>query len=56
MTKIIANLRTALSNRRAYTCAIAEIQQLDARELADMNIDRDTLMAGVHRQVYGAAR
>lgn len=56
MTKLITTLRTALANRRAYSRAILEIENLDARELSDMNVDRETLIAGAYRQVYGAIR
>lgn len=56
MTKLINTLRAALSNRRAYKRAIREIEQLDSRELNDMNVDRETLIAGVYRQVYGVDR
>lgn len=56
MTKLIATLRTALANRRAYHRALDEIAKLDARELADMNVDRDTLATSAYRMVYGAAR
>lgn len=56
MTKFIANLRTTLAKRRAYNRAVLEIEQLDARELADMHVDRQTLVASAYREVYGAAR
>ena len=56
MTKMIATLRHALANRRAYNRALVEISLIAERELADMNIDRDSLIANAHRQVYGAAR
>lgn len=56
MPKIIATLRTALANRRAYHRALDEIAKIDARELRDMNVDRDTLVGAAHRQVYGHAR
>ncbi|MCW6508647.1 DUF1127 domain-containing protein [Lichenifustis flavocetrariae] len=56
MTNLIRNLRTALANRRAYNRAIAEIANLDERELSDMRVDRETLVAGVYREVYGATR
>lgn len=56
MSNLIASLRTAIANRRAYNRAIVEIEHLAARELADMNVDRDTLIANVHQQIYGVAR
>ena len=56
MTKLISTLRIALANRRAYNRIINEIASLDARDLDDLNVDRATLIAGAHRQVYGAAR
>ena len=56
MTKLITTLRTALANRRAYNRVMLEIENLDARELSDMNVDRGTLIAGAYRQVYGAVR
>ena len=56
MTNLIAKFRIALANRRAYHTALAEIEQLDNRELSDMGVDRDTLVAGAYRAVYGAAR
>lgn len=56
MNTLIAKFRIALANRRAYQRAIAEIEQLDNRELTDMGVDRDTLVAGAYRAVYGAAR
>lgn len=56
MTKLISTLRTALANRRAYNRAILDIEHLDTRELNDMNVDRETLIAGAYRQVYGATR
>ena len=56
MNTIIVKLRIALANRRAYHRALAEIEQLDNRELSDMGVDRDTLVAGAYRAVYGAAR
>lgn len=55
MTTLIAKFRAALANRRAYFRAIAEIEQLDSRELADMGVDRETLVAGAYREIYGAA-
>jgi uncharacterized protein YjiS (DUF1127 family) len=54
MTKLIQTLRTALANRRAYNRAILEIEHLDRRELNDMNVDRETLIAGAYREIYGA--
>ncbi len=56
MTKLITKLRQALANRRAYNLAIAEIEQLDNRELADMGVDKETLVAGAHRAIYGITR
>lgn len=56
MTHIIAKLRAVLANRRAYHRAIAEIAQLDERELTDMGVDRETLVAGAYSEVYGVAR
>ena len=56
MTTLITKLRTALANRRAYFRAIAEIEQLDNRELIDMGVDRETLVAGAYREIYGVAR
>lgn len=56
MAKLINTLRTALANRRAYNRIILEIEHLDTRELNDMNVDRETLIAGAYREVYGAAR
>ncbi|MDX7951539.1 hypothetical protein P7D22_10205 [Lichenihabitans sp. Uapishka_5] len=56
MTKFITTLRVALSNRRAYHRALNEIAKIDARELNDMNVDRETLVGAAHRQVYGHAR
>lgn len=56
MSKMIAALRTALANRRAYNRALVEISLIAERELADMNIDRDLLIANAHRQIYGIAR
>lgn len=56
MTTLFTKIRTALANRRAYNRAIAEIVQLDTRELNDMGVDRETLVAGAFREIYGAAR
>ena len=56
MNKLIETIRRALADRRAYNRAIAEIAQLDARELRDMRVDRETLQANAYRAVYGAAR
>ena len=55
MTAFISALRTALAKRRAYNRAIAEIAQLNARELSDMGVDQSTLIAGARREIYGAA-
>jgi uncharacterized protein YjiS (DUF1127 family) len=56
MLRLIQKLREANAQRRAYRQAISEIVQLDERELADLRVDRETLMAGVYREFYGAAR
>lgn len=56
MTKLIQTLRQALADRRAYHRALAEIAQLDARELSDMRVDRETLQAGAYRAIYGMGR
>lgn len=56
MTQLIRTIRQALADRRAYNRALAEIAQLDARELSDMRVDRETLQAGAYRAVYGAGR
>jgi uncharacterized protein YjiS (DUF1127 family) len=55
MTAFISALRTTLAKRRAYNRAIAEIAQLNARELSDMGVDQSTLIAGARREIYGAA-
>jgi uncharacterized protein YjiS (DUF1127 family) len=56
MSNLIRTIRQALANRRAYNRALAEIAQLDARELNDMRVDRETLVTGAYRAVYGTAR
>ena len=56
MTTLFSKIRIAIANRRAYHRAVAEIEQLDIRELNDMGVDRDTLVAGAFREIYGAAR
>ena len=56
MTNLIQTIRQALADRRAYSRALAEIAQLDERELRDMRVDRETLQDGAYRAVYGGAR
>ena len=56
MINLIQTIRQALADRRAYSRALAEIAQLDERELRDMRVDRETLQDGAYRAVYGGAR
>jgi hypothetical protein len=56
---LFASLIAALNVRRArwrkYRRLRSEIESMSWRELADISGDRDTMLSGVCRQVYGAS-
>lgn len=53
ITNLIAAFRKRRADRRRYNRAIAEIEQLNIRDLIDLDADSADLMRGAYRQIYG---
>lgn len=50
---LIGALRTAIAQRRVYSQTLAELNQLNDRELADLGISRPSIAQVAHEAAYG---
>lgn len=54
LSAAIYALMTRISNYRAYNRTVAELSQLNSRELADLGLNHGSIRAAAHEAVYGA--
>ena len=54
--QILASLQKQITDRRAYNRALAEIDALSARELADLRADPIDMRRQVYQAIYGGQR
>ena len=52
-TGVFAALKTAFAQRRVYAQTLAELNQLNDRELADLGISRLSIAQVAHEAAYG---
>ncbi len=52
-TGLIGALKTAFAQRRVYAQTLAELNQLNDRELADLGISRLSIAQVAHEAAYG---
>ncbi len=50
---LIGALKTAIAQRRVYAQTVAELNQLNDRELADLGISRFSIAEVAHEAAYG---
>jgi hypothetical protein len=53
LASLIASIHDRRARRRKFRRVQWEIENMSARDLADIGGDQDDLLAGVYRQVYG---
>ncbi|MFZ1469383.1 MAG: DUF1127 domain-containing protein [Paracoccaceae bacterium] len=53
LSGLVATLRNALAQRRIYAVTMAELNQLNDRELADLGISRFNIASVAHEAAYG---
>lgn len=53
LSNAVNRIRERVEKRRRYNRLIAEIESMTARDLVDINGNRDDMLRGAYREVYG---
>lgn len=53
LSNAVHRVRERIEKRRRYNRLIAEIESMTPRDLADINGNRDQMLRGVYRVIYG---